>query len=180
MSNRSIPVVGVLLSCATSLWGISLENASMRIEFADADAGDFRLYSVVANTLSGTTDVEGFYRIATCGIDGKRMVFDARGLPRPGAFMGTLPSAIVVARKSDTSGRHDGISNMGTNYVTAAEAATFTATGAGGRPFKGFLLNGQLVEGGTSLVVGLAGLADASINTVSPVYGDAGALIVIR
>ena len=155
--------------------------AKTTLKFADADGGDFRPYSVTAGTLVGSADAfEDYYRIATCGIDGVRTVYDSEGRPRSGAFMGTLPSAIVVARKSDTSGRHDGISNMGTNYVTAAEAATFTATGAGGRPFKGFLLNGQLVEGGTSLVVGLAGLADASINTVSPVYGDAGALIVIR
>ena len=155
--------------------------AKATLKFADADGGDFRPYSVTAGALVGSADVSEYYRIATCGIDGVRTVYDSEGRPRSGAFMGTLPSAVVVAEKSDSTGPGAGITELGEHYVTESMPQTFTVTGAGLRRFAGFMLNDELLPGSaTTLTLTLGDLAEGATNRIYATYRDAGTAISLR
>ena len=122
----------------TAKSGATIEYVTGAPVFVDAANGDYRIGSSSPAVNCGRL-LDDWWQRPACDLNGRPLRF-VGGKPVAGAFAD--PVAVVNASVlGDVS-----VSPSGTQFVEAGETVTFTAT-EGTRPFKGFTVDGEPVEG---------------------------------
>ena len=129
--------------------------------FRDMAGGDYRLATVSPAVGLGEPDLENWWKFAGSDINGKRYTFIG-GKVVSGAYQELLPAVKIGV----TAGPTNGISQSGVVFFNEGESITVSATDAATRLYKGFALNGEIVEGSA----GSASFTYAP--AVAPVPGD--------
>ena len=127
-----------------NLLGISAAG----MKFADAENGDYSLYSacIPASKASETYPGGDFWRYAPAvDVNGARYAFNGNGPVVAGAFATSVPSILVSASASKGVASVS-VSPEGDAFLAEGDdSVTFTANDAETRNFQGFYLNGELV-----------------------------------
>ena len=139
----------------TATPGATVEYVTDAPVFVDAANGDYRIGSSSPAVHCGKL-LDDWWKRPACDFNGKPLRF-VDGKPVAGAFAD--PVAVVNASVlGDVS-----VSPSGTQFVEAGETVTFTAT-TGTRPFKGFTVDGEAVEG-QSLTYSFTAPSDSSLTS---------------
>lgn len=110
--------------------------------FRDRGGGDYRLATVSPAVGLGEPDLEDWWKFAGSDINGNRYKFIG-GKVVSGAYQELLPAVKIGV----TAGPTSGISQSGVIFFNDGDSLTVTATDAETRLYKGFALNGEIVEG---------------------------------
>ena len=144
--------------------GTPQDFTACNIRYANSAAADYRLMATSEAFDKGVCQ-SNMYRWYEPVMDGPIVFVD--GKPMPGAYQRPVP--VVVTPSAIASGT---ISPAGTNIVEEGASVTVAVSGLT-RPFEGFVVDGEMVEG-TNLVYtapAFGTYGEASVAEIVPVFG---------
>ena len=137
--------------------------AECNIRYANSAASDYRLRATSEAFDKGVLQ-SNMYRWYEPVMDGPILFVD--GKPVPGAYSRPVP--VLVTPSTVATGT---ISPAGTNIVEEGASVTVSVTG-NQRPFEGFLVDGELIEGASFVYTAptFGTIPESSIASVTPIF----------